>query len=70
MLKSMNWLPTAPHDFRDQIRALQTEMRGAGTSDLGLRLFTLANHALDENQLTRLARLAAEGHAQGVRRRR
>ncbi len=66
MLKSMSWLLTAPHDFRDQVRALQTEMRGAGAPDLGLRLFRLANHALDENQLTRLARLAAEGHAKGV----
>jgi FkbH-like protein len=60
MLMSMSWLRPAPKDFRDQLRGLQKEVRGERGEDLGLRMCALANHALDENQLVSLARLAAE----------
>ena len=66
MLKSMGWLRPAPHDFRGQARALQKEIRGERGDGLGLRIHALANHALDENQLTSLARLAAEGYRSGA----
>src|SRR5271165_672677 len=66
MLKSMSWLRAAPPDFRDQARALLKEIRGDRGDDLGLRIHALANHALDENQLTSLARLAAEGFRSGA----
>ncbi len=66
MLKSMSWLRTAPGDFRDQARALQKELNGERAGDLGIRVYSLANHALDENQLLSLARLAKEGFRSGV----
>ena len=60
MLKSMSWLQAAPGDFREQARALQKALRDERGDGLGLRLHALAGHALDENQLASLARLAAE----------
>ena len=60
MLKSLSWLRPAPRDFRDQLRGLQKEVRGERGDGLGLRIYSLANHALDENQLVSLARLAGE----------
>lgn len=47
----MAWLPKAPADFSPACRAL-SEREG----DLGTALRALATHALDENQLVRLAK--------------
>jgi FkbH-like protein len=46
------WLPAAPEDFSARCRQLLDE-----PADLGVRLQRLANHALDENQLNRLAKV-------------
>jgi len=46
------WLPAAPEDFSASCRHLLND-----PSDLGRRLQHLANHALDENQLNRLAKV-------------
>src|SRR5271154_5171510 len=49
------WLPRPPEDFTTQCRGvLGTE------GSLGLHIQALARHALDENQLIRLARLIAK----------
>ncbi len=70
MLKRMNWLVAAPKDFRVQARALHAEVAAARdrapAEDLGLRIHALANHALDENQLVALARLAADAVKTGL----
>ncbi len=66
MLKSMSWLEAAPDDFRERARALRKEIRGERGDDLGMRIYSLANHALDESQLVHLARLAAEGYKSGL----
>ncbi len=47
----LEWLPKAPADFSQQCRTL-CERDG----DLGDALRFLATHALDDNQLTRLAK--------------
>jgi FkbH-like protein len=47
------WLPRAPVDFAAQCRHLPTY-------NLGVNLQRLAQHALDENQLTRLAKVIDE----------
>ena len=46
------WLPAAPEDFSASCRHLLND-----PADLGRRLQHLANHALDENQLNRLAKV-------------
>ena len=66
MLKSLSWLQLSPIDFREKARTLLQEIRGERGDDLGLRLYSLANHALDENQLVSLSRIAAEGFRSGV----
>ena len=60
MLTSMGWLEAAPGDFRAQFRALQRDLALEPRSDVAGRLMALANHALDENQLVKLARLAGD----------
>jgi FkbH-like protein len=58
----LRWLPRPPPDFRDQLKRLE---HSAG--QLGRELQSLALHALDLNQLTKLARnidkLIAEGRS-------
>jgi FkbH-like protein len=66
MLTSMGWLEAAPGDFRAQFRALQRDLAVEPRGDVAGRLVALANHALDENQLVMLARLAREFHAGGA----
>ena len=51
----MSWLEAAPRDFRNELRTLQNAPFG---DELAMRLFRLANFALDENQLIHLARAA------------
>jgi FkbH-like protein len=47
----LQWLPTAPNDLSARIRAVQD-----ATGPVGREIQAIANHALDLNQLTRLAR--------------
>ena len=51
LYSQLAWLPAAPDDFSAQCRQLL-----ADPADLGKRVQRLANHALDENQLNRLAK--------------
>ncbi len=57
---NLSWLPRAPEDFPARCRsALDAD------SDLGTRLQAIAGHALDENQLNRLAKLIDRARADG-----
>src|SRR6266481_6336408 len=47
----LRWLPRSPLDFREQLKGLEHS-----TGHLGHELQSLALHALDLNQLTKLAR--------------
>jgi FkbH-like protein len=58
MLASMSWLETAPSDFKAQLRALQSQLDAGSRRDVAERMVILASHALEENQLVKLARLA------------
>jgi FkbH-like protein len=57
------WLPAVPADFSQRCRAL-TDAEGA--EPLGKRVRALANYALDENQLNRLAKQIGRCAAQGL----
>ena len=54
------WLPPPPDDFAARCRALEYD----DGVPLGLRIRALASYALDENQLTRLARAIRKAGAQ------
>jgi FkbH-like protein len=56
----LSWLRPAPADFAAACRSLVSEPR-----DVGRRAQRLANHALDENQLNRLASALAKVRAAG-----
>lgn len=57
----LSWLPAAPADFTAQCRSLP------GSADaIGRRVQRLASHALDENQLNRLANALGKAQAAGV----
>lgn len=57
----LRWLPAAPADFATQCRALP------GSPDaIGRQAQRLASHALDENQLNRLANALGKARAAGV----
>jgi FkbH-like protein len=58
MLRDLPWLPPAGSSFRDDLRQLQAEFDGALQPDFAQRVMTLATAALDETQLSRLARLS------------
>jgi FkbH-like protein len=60
MLTSLDWLEAGPHDFREQLRTLQGNLTAMPGNDFAALLVNLANHALDENQLVMLARLAKD----------
>ena len=57
---NLSWLPAAPADFSAQCRAV-LESEG----DLGGRIRSLATHALDENELNRLAKLLNKARQTG-----
>src|SRR5271166_985175 len=64
MLVSLGWLEAAPDDFGEQLRRLRLDLGAEPRGDLARRMVALGNHALDENQLVKLARLTKEfGHA-------
>ncbi|TAJ70615.1 MAG: HAD-IIIC family phosphatase [Phenylobacterium sp.] len=59
MLRDLPWLPTPTAAFRDELRALQAEAAGARADDFAQRVISLATAALDEGQLSKLAKLSA-----------
>ena len=60
LYSELQWLPRAPRDFREKLKAL-----GNSGGDLGRELQSLASHALDLNQLTNLARAISKARAEG-----
>ena len=58
MLVDLEWLPPAPHDFRDRLRALQGELAGDIQPNFYERLVSLAATSLSEAELARLAGLS------------
>src|ERR1035438_3632781 len=54
------WLPRPPRDFRERLKDL-----GSSAGDLGRELQSLALHALDVNQLTKLAKAIVKARADG-----
>ena len=60
LYSQLAWLPAAPEDFSAQCRQLLDDR-----SDLGEHLQRLANHALDENQLNRLAKVVRKARDAG-----
>lgn len=57
----LQWLPPAPEDFAARVRAL-----GHSDVSLGRELQALANHGLDQSQLTRLARAMTKQRVDGA----
>lgn len=56
----LQWLPPAPPDFQERLRAL-----GSSYVSLGRELQFLASHSLDLNQLTKLARVIGKIRQEG-----
>ncbi len=56
----LQWLPRVPQEFSERLKAL-----GKSTGPLGRELQALALHALDLNQLTKLAKLIRNAHTEG-----
>ncbi|MGD0631631.1 MAG: HAD-IIIC family phosphatase, partial [Terracidiphilus sp.] len=56
----LEWLPRAPEDFSARLKAL-----GNSAGPLGHELQSLALHALDLNQLTRLAKAMSKARSEG-----
>ena len=57
MFREMSWLPAAPADIRDQIKALGAAV-SAGETDSAARLDRIATYRLDDSQLSKLGRIA------------
>jgi FkbH-like protein len=60
LYSELQWLPRAPQDFSERLKALAT-----APSPIGREVQALANHGLDLNQLTKLARAIAKATAEG-----
>ena len=60
LYSQLAWLPAAPDEFSAQCRQLPGD-----PADLGKRVQRLASHALDENQLNRLAKAVQKARAAG-----
>lgn len=60
LYSELQWLPPAPKDFSDRLRALDNS-----SSPLGSELQALAQHGLNLNQLTKLAKTIARANANG-----
>jgi FkbH-like protein len=56
----LQWLPHAPQDFPERLKAW-----GNSTDSLGRELQSLAQHALDLNQLTKLAKAMGKARLEG-----
>ncbi len=55
------WLPRAPQDFSERVKAL-----GGSSGPLGREIQALAQHGLDMNQLTRLSKAVSKAVANGA----
>lgn len=60
LFTELQWLPRAPREFSERIQSL-----GNSTVPLGVELQTLALHALDLNQLTKLAKAIGKARTAG-----
>jgi FkbH-like protein len=60
LYSELQWLPPAPKDFSDRLKAL-----GNSADPLGCALQALAQHGLNLNQLTKLAKAIAQAKTQG-----
>jgi FkbH-like protein len=60
LYSELQWLPRTPQDFSQRAKAL-----GASAGPLGRELQLLASHALDLNQLTKLARIIEKARSEG-----
>ncbi|MHB8528246.1 MAG: HAD-IIIC family phosphatase [Caulobacteraceae bacterium] len=60
MLKNMEWLPAPADDFREALSALRRKLAASPGAGVFEETVALATAALDEGQLNKLARLAAE----------
>lgn len=60
LYSELQWLPRAPQEFRERLKAL-----GNSEGPLGRELQSLALHALDLNQLTKLANTIDKARADG-----
>jgi FkbH-like protein len=60
LYSELQWMPPTPKDFSDRLKAL-----GNSPGPLGLELQALAQHALNLNQLTKLAKAIAQANAEG-----
>ena len=58
--RELGWLPRAPEDFAERVRALTNS-----SEELGSGLQSLASHALNLNQLTKLAKKIVRAQAEG-----
>ncbi|MGA3264796.1 MAG: haloacid dehalogenase, partial [Terracidiphilus sp.] len=62
LYSELQWLPRAPKDFTVRLKAL-----GNSAGPLGSELQALASHALDLNQLTKLAKVIDQARSGGKR---
>src|ERR1700722_18546141 len=60
LYSELQWLPRPPREFRERLKALEI-----GPCHLGRELQSLALHALDVNQLTKLAKTIGKARADG-----
>jgi FkbH-like protein len=60
LYSELQWLPRPPREFRERLKALEI-----GPCHLGRELQSLALHALDVNQLTKLAKTIGKALADG-----
>jgi hypothetical protein len=60
LYSELQWLPRPPREFRERLRDLENS-----AGQLGRELQSLALHALDVNQLTKLAKTIGKARADG-----
>ena len=60
LYSELQWLPKAPQDFPAKLRALHNACEA-----LGSEVRSLAKHALDLNQLTKLSRVISSAQSDG-----
>ena len=60
LYSELQWMPPAPKNFSDRLKALENS-----SGPLGLELQALAQHALNLNQLTKLAKAIARAKTDG-----
>lgn len=61
LYSELQWLPRAPQDFSARLKSL-----GNSAGPIGHELQALASHALDLNQLTKLAKVIARARSEGT----